>query len=114
MIKTVKNGSGTWEYAYDAWGNVSKATENGSADRHTYTYDAQGQLTREYDPDKKLYLGYQYDAGGNLTEVRSYPAGAEGGPDGTGTVLKTFCLWQHMERPAGIGYNGGEDKKLHL
>jgi RHS repeat-associated protein len=90
-IKTVKNGSGTWEYAYDAWGNVSKATENGSADSHTYTYDAQGQLTREYDPDKKLYLGYQYDAGGNLTEVRSYPAGAEGGPEGTGTVLKTFA-----------------------
>ena len=90
-IKTVKNGSGTWEYAYDAWGNVSKATENGSADSHTYTYDDQGQLTREYDPDKKLYLGYQYDAGGNLTEVRSYPAGAEGGPEGTGTVLKTFA-----------------------
>ena len=90
-VKTVKNGSGTWEYAYDAWGNVSKATENGSADSHTYTYDAQGQLTREYDPDKKLYLGYQYDAGGNLTEVRSYPAGAEGGPDGTGTVLKRFA-----------------------
>ena len=90
-VKTVKNGSGTWEYAYDAWGNVSKATENGSADRHTYTYDAQGQLTREYDPDKKLYLGYQYDAGGNLTEVCSYPAGAEGGPEGTGTVLKTFA-----------------------
>ena len=90
-IKTVKNGSGTWGYAYDAWGNVSKATENGSADSHTYTYDAQGQLTREYDPDKKLYLGYQYDAGGNLTEVRSYPAGAEGGPEGTGTVLKTFA-----------------------
>ena len=90
-IKTVKNGSGTWEYAYDAWGNVSKATENGSADSHTYTYDAQGQLTREYDPDKKLYLGYQYDAGGNLTEVRSYPAGAEGEPEGTGTVLKSFA-----------------------
>ena len=90
-VKTVKNGSGTWEYAYDAWGNVSKATENGSADSHTYTYDAQGQLTREYDPDKKLYLGYQYDAGGNLTEVCSYPAGAEGGPEGTGTVLKRFA-----------------------
>ena len=29
-VKTVKNGSGTWEYAYDAWGNVSKAIENGS------------------------------------------------------------------------------------
>ena len=70
---------------------MSKATENGSADSHTYTYDAQGQLIREYDPDKKLYLGYQYDAGGNLTEVRSYPAGAEGGPDGTGTVLKRFA-----------------------
>ena len=70
---------------------MSKATENGSADSHTYTYDAQGQLIREYDPDKKLYLGYQYDAGGNLTEVRSYPAGAEGGPEGTGTVLKSFA-----------------------
>ena len=91
-IKTVKNGSGTWEYAYDAWGNVSKATENGSADSHTYTYDDQGQLTREYDPDKKLYLGYQYDAGGNLTEVRSYPAGAEGASrKGPGPVLKTFA-----------------------
>ena len=41
----MKNGSGTWEYAYDAWGNVSKAIENGSADRHTYTYDASGIRT---------------------------------------------------------------------
>ena len=57
-IKTVKNGSGTWEYAY---------------------------------ADKKRYLGYQYDAGGNLTEVRSYPAGAEGGPEGTETVRKRFA-----------------------
>ena len=26
-IKTVKNGSGTWEYAYDAWGNVIRMGE---------------------------------------------------------------------------------------
>ena len=87
----MKNGSVSWDYAYDAWGIVSKAKENGSADSHTYTYDAQGQLTREYDPDKKRYLGYQYDAGGNLTEVRSYPARAEGGPEGTETVRKRFA-----------------------
>ena len=50
-----------------------------------------GTADREYDPDKKRYLGYQYDAGGNLTEVRSYPAGAEGGPEGTETVRKRFA-----------------------
>ncbi len=90
-IKTVKNGSGTWEYAYDAWGNVSKATENGSADSHTYTYDAQGQLTREYDPGKKQFIRYQYDIGGNLTEVRSYPVSESGAPEGDGTVEKQFA-----------------------
>ena len=90
-IKTVKNGNGTWEYAYDAWGNVSKATENGSADSHTYTYDAQGQLTREYDPGKKQFIRYQYDIGGNLTEVRSYPVSESGAPEGDGTVEKQFA-----------------------
>ena len=53
-VKTVKNGSHSENYTYDTWGNVSKATENGSADSHTYTYDAQGQLIREYDPDQKV------------------------------------------------------------
>ena len=71
---------------------MSKATENGSADSHTYTYDAQGQLIREYDPDKELYLGYQYDAGGNLTEVRSYPAGAEGYRKEQGQSLKLLLI----------------------
>ena len=90
-VKTVKNGSHSENYTYDIWGNVTKVTENSSQTGKAYAYDAQGQLIREYDPDQKVWLGYKYDAGGNMTEVCSYPAGAEGGPEGTGTVLKRFA-----------------------
>ena len=90
-VKTVKNGSHSENYTYDIWGNVTKVTENSSQTGKAYAYDAQGQLIREYDPDQKVWLGYKYDVGGNLTEVCSYPAGAEGGPEGTGTVLKRFA-----------------------
>ena len=91
LTKITHNGF-DYTFAYDGFGNRKSVSIAGKAAvSHDYTYDAQGQLTREYDPDKKLYLGYQYDAGGNLTEVRSYPAGAEGGPEGTGIVLKTFA-----------------------
>ena len=89
-VKTVKNGGSTWDYTYDASGNVSGVTENGLSGTHSYAYDAQGQLIREYDPDKKVWLGYKYDAGGNLTEVRSYPAAEGGSPEGEGTVIKKF------------------------
>ena len=91
LTKITHNGF-DYTFAYDGFGNRKSVSIAGKAAvSHDYTYDAQGQLTREYDPDKKLYLGYQYDAGGNLTEVCSYPAGAEGGPEGTGTVLKRFA-----------------------
>ena len=91
LTKITHNGF-DYTFVYDGFGNRKSVSIAGKAAvSHDYTYDAQGQLTREYDPDKKLYLGYQYDAGGNLTEVCSYPAGAEGGPEGTGTVLKRFA-----------------------
>ena len=91
LTKITHNGF-DYTFAYDGFGNRKSVSIAGKAAvSHDYTYDAQGQLTREYDPDKKLYLGYQYDAGGNLTEVCSYPAGAEGGSEGTGTVLKRFA-----------------------
>ena len=90
-VKTVKNGGSTWDYTYDASGNVSGVTESGLLGVHSYTYDAQGQLIREYDPGKKQFIRYQYDIGGNLTEVRSYPVSESGAPEGDGTVEKQFA-----------------------
>ena len=90
-VKTVKNGGSTWDYTYDASGNVSGVTESGLWGVHSYTYDAQGQLIREYDPGKKQFIRYQYDIGGNLTEVRSYPVSESGVPEGDGTVEKQFA-----------------------
>ena len=66
VVKTLKNGSTTWEYAYDAVGNITSIKENGTV-VESYGYDALNQLTtvvRGADT-----YSYSYDASGNITAV---------------------------------------------
>ena len=66
MVKTVKNGNDTLEYAYDSVGNITSISKNGTV-VESYTYDALSQL-------KTVTRGsnvweYTYDAGGNILSV---------------------------------------------
>ena len=76
LIKTVKNGNNTLEYAYDEVGNIQSISKNGSV-VESYTYDALGQLktvTRGTD-----VYEYTYDNGGNILSEKK-----------NGTVTKTY------------------------
>ncbi len=71
LIKTVKNGNDTLQYAYDNMGNITSITENGSL-VESYTYDYLGQLktvTVEKGETDDVYE-YTYDNGGNITSVK--------------------------------------------
>ena len=76
LIKTVKNGNNTLEYAYDEVGNIISVKKNGTI-IEAYSYDALNQLV------SATYGGntytYAYDNGGNMTEVRK-----------NGVVLNTY------------------------
>lgn len=66
LIKKVQNGSDSYEYAYDAVGNITQIKKNGSV-YETYTYDNLNQLktvTRGSDT-----YTYNYDNGGNIQSV---------------------------------------------
>ncbi|MBO5321875.1 MAG: RICIN domain-containing protein, partial [Clostridia bacterium] len=66
LIKTVKNGNDTLEYAYDVFGNITSIKKNGTV-VESYTYDSLSQLktvTRGSD-----VWEYTYDNGGNILSV---------------------------------------------
>ena len=66
VVKTVKNGDTTWEYAYDGVGNITGIWKNGAL-VESYSYDALNQLTSVYrNGDTYSYI---YDASGNITAV---------------------------------------------
>ena len=54
-VASIKNGSETITYGYDARGYVTSETKGGKT--HRYYYDAKGQLVREEDPVQgKIFL----------------------------------------------------------
>jgi len=66
LIKTVKNGSDSFEYTYDSVGNITQIKKNGTV-YESYTYDSLNQLktvTRGSD-----VYEYTYDNGGNIQSV---------------------------------------------
>ncbi len=67
LVKTVKNGSDTLEYTYDALGNITTVSKNGIVIEQ-YSYDELNQLkSAVYGEDTYQYF---YDDGGNLTEIK--------------------------------------------
>lgn len=76
LVKTVKNGSDTLEYAYDELGNITTVSRNGEVIEQ-YSYDALNQLIGAvYGGDTYTY---SYDTGGNITEVKK-----------NGTVIRSY------------------------
>lgn len=71
----------TFNYTYDAAGNITKVMLTDNATGGTilygaYQYDEAGQLVFEYSPTKDCCIKYTYDAGGNITLKRVYSADA--------------------------------------
>ena len=69
-VTSIKNGSETITYGYDARGYVTSETRGGKT--HRYQYDAKGQLVREDDPVQGKTFLYSYDTGGAMAEIRAY------------------------------------------
>ena len=70
LVKTVKNGEDTLEYAYDKLGNITSISKNGTI-IESYTYDNLNQLktvTVEKGEVDDVYT-YTYDNGGNILSV---------------------------------------------
>lgn len=77
----------TYEYTYDANGNITSIAETVSGVKKTerYQYDTRNQLIREDSEKQSKSFVYTYDVGGNLTSIKEYAH-----TTGTlGSVLKT-------------------------
>ena len=61
---------GTYQYVYDANGNIIKITYGGQSIR--YTYDSQNQLIWEYNPFAELAWMWTYDEAGNILSRTEY------------------------------------------
>ena len=74
LPRTMKTGTLTIEYTYDANGNITVVTEkNGTKTvKNTYYYDELNQLIRENNQVQNKTFVYDYDLGGNMTKMREY------------------------------------------
>ena len=70
LPKTIKNGSETLNYTYDANGNIISIKD--SAGESTFRYDELNQLIRENNHQLNKTITYAYDLGGNLTVEKEY------------------------------------------
>ena len=77
LLSSMSNGADSWEYTYDAAGNVTKIVC--SEKSITYQYDELNQLIRENNGVLGTTVLYTYDAGGNMTSRKTY-AYTEGTP----------------------------------
>lgn len=92
LIKTVKNGNDTLEYAYDVLGNITSISKNGTV-VESYTYDSLSQLktvTRGSD-----IWEYTYDNGGNILSVTK-----------NGTAIKTYGYTDTEWKDKMTSFNG--------
>ena len=92
MIKTVKNGNDTLEYAYDEVGNIISVKKNGTIIEQ-YTYDSLNQLaSATYGGDTYTYT---YDNGGNITEIKK-----------NGTTIKSYTYGNTEWKDLLTAFNG--------
>ena len=106
LVNHVKRGNVSYDYTYDAAGNILTVTENGEL-KISYRYDELNQLVRE----DNTYLGvtktYTYDLAGNLLQKKEY-TGAQHGVETLGTPAETISYsypstgWKDQL----AGYNG--------
>ena len=77
LLSSMSNGADSWEYTYDAAGNITKIVCGEKS--ITYKYDELNQLIRENNGVLGTTVLYTYDAGGNMTSRKTY-AYTEGTP----------------------------------
>jgi len=92
LVKTVKNGNDTLQYAYDKLGNITSITKNNNL-VESYTYDNLNQL-------KTVTNGtdtweYTYDNGGNILSVKK-----------NGVVEKSYTYGDTEWKDLLTNYNG--------
>ena len=85
LVQAITQTGGSFEYAYDANGNITTVKQDGVTT--TYTYDALGQLTRVDDGLENATWLYTYDQGGNILTKKKF---ARGVTSGTPAETKTF------------------------
>ena len=77
LLSSMSNGADSWEYTYDAAGNITKIVCGEKS--ITYQYDELNQMIRENNGVLGTTVLYTYDAGGNMTSRKTY-AYTEGTP----------------------------------
>ena len=70
LLSSMSNGADSWEYTYDAAGNITKIVCGEKS--ITYQYDELNQLIRENNGVLGTTVLYTYDAGGNMTSRKTY------------------------------------------
>lgn len=74
LPRSMKFGSRTMSYTYDANGNITSVKDVNQSETITdsYQYDERNQLVRENSQTQKKTILYDYDLGGNLVTVKEY------------------------------------------
>ena len=101
LVQAITQTGGSFEYAYDANGNITTVKQDGVAT--TYTYDALGQLTRVDDGLENATWLYTYDQGGNILTKKKF---ARGVTSGTPAETKTFSYANANWRDQLTAVNG--------
>ena len=92
LVKTIKNGTDTLEYAYDEVGNITSVKKNGTVIEQ-YAYDGLNQLiSATYGGNNYTYA---YDNGGNITEVKK-----------NGAVIKSYTYGNTEWKDQLTAFNG--------
>ena len=87
-ISTIGSTSTTYQYVYDANGNITHIKDADNNIKCRYTYDDLGQLIREDNMAKGASYRYYYDLAGNITKRETYDFSITG----LGDVKKTETL----------------------
>ena len=92
LVESVQNGDETLSYTYDALGNITSVSKNGSV-VESYTYDSKNQLKSVTRGDDTWE--YAYDANGNILSVKK-----------NGTVEKSYTYGDSSWKDLLTAFNG--------
>lgn len=96
----------TWNYSYDANGNISQITNANGVIQNKYYYDDLGQLCREDNRAKGYSYVYEYDNAGNITVKKTYAFTTETLGDIQSTINYTYgdASWKDLLTKYGNTY----------
>ncbi len=93
----------SYNYTYDANGNIASETSNGQTDN--YFYDSLGQLVRVNSQKQNKTILYSYDNSGNMTQKKEYayttaeqlPSVTETTVDDTSELITYSGTWESVD-----------------